>query len=443
MAERAVQTALRLGATEAEAYLKSARTTQVEFTDTVDNTKTNELSGIGIRVALGKKTAIYSTSILDDAEVDRAAGVAVKIARVAPEDPHWQRMNDEFGHAPAKGFYDEAVEKLQIEDVVERLTLAIDRIRDFDERVRPSQGSLAMTVSSVFIANDHGTSHELRDTRFRYSIRATADEGGLKSSGSAGQEARFWRDIDFEGQALEAARKARDFLRSDSIPSCKTSIIVRNRIFAGILGVMLSDPINGGWVTTGRSPLSGKLGVRLAPEQVSITDDGLMNGGWQTKPFDDEGHPTQRTPIIQNGILKGFLHNVYTALQMNVDSTGNAQRPSYSAAPEPAPNNLILEPGKLSKEEIIRETKEGIFVEETIGEWLSNPINGSLTATVTHGYLVENGDLTKPVKEVIFSGDFYKILEGGIDALGKDLANYENCYSPTVKLANLTIIGKR
>lgn len=111
-------------------------------------------------------------------------------------------------------------------------------------------------------------------------------------------------------------------------------------------------------------------------------------------------------------------------------------------APQPLPNNLILNPGKASSEEMIQETKKGIYIEETIGEWLSNPVSGNLNATVTHGYLVENGELAEPIKGVVISGNFYEVLRNGIEMIGNDLRNREQFYSPTVKLTQLTIAGE-
>jgi PmbA protein len=93
-------------------------------------------------------------------------------------------------------------------------------------------------------------------------------------------------------------------------------------------------------------------------------------------------------------------------------------------------------------EEIIRETKHGIFIEETIGEWLSNPVSGNLNATVTHGYCVENGELSEPIKGVVISGNFYELLKKGIESVGDDLRNSSENYSPTVKLAELTFAGE-
>lgn len=442
LAERAVRKAHELGATEAEAYVERARTVRVEFAERIDNFKTTESLGIGLRVVLGKKIAIYSTSVLNEAEIDKAAVKAIKIAQVAPEDPNWKQMNKKFGSASAQGYYDEAVETLETSEIVENLASAISHMKSIDKRVKPTAGSLTTSVSNVSIINSHNQSSDRKETSVSVSIHAAAEEADLRSTGNAHQEVRFWKEINLEDQAAKAVEKAVKFLKAKAISSCNTSVIIENSIFANMMGFMLNTSVNANSVQKGMSPLANKLGTQIALEDITITDNGLMQGGWQTRPFDDEGHPTQKTPIIERGALRNYLYDTYTALRDGVESTGNARRLNYSMAPEPALSNLILEPGKASVEEIVRETKNGVYVEDTIGEWLSDPVSGSLSATVTHGYLIENGKLTQPIKGVIISGNFYEILKNGIEILGNDLKNNMQCYSPTVKLAQLTIAGK-
>jgi predicted Zn-dependent protease len=96
----------------------------------------------------------------------------------------------------------------------------------------------------------------------------------------------------------------------------------------------------------------------------------------------------------------------------------------------------------LSPDEIISETKTGVFVEEVIGDWLSNPVSGNLNATISHGYLVKNGELARPIKGVVISGNFYELLKTGFESIGNDVRNNGNSYSPTVKLAGVTIAGE-
>ena len=441
-AELTVKKALGIGATEAEAYVQKVRTIRVEFSETIENFKTVESIGMNLRVALGKKTAMYSTSILDESEISEAAAKAVKIAKVAPEDPHWKHMNKKFGKASAEGCYDSTLENLDYQKIIETLISAINRMKGYDKRVKPTRGSFSTSMSNVSIANSYNENCERRETHISVLMSTKAEEAKMKSTGTEYQEARSWKEIDFEDLAVKAAEKAVKFLRAKPISSCKIPVIIRNQIFANILGVILSGPINADWVQKGRSPLSNKLGTQIASETIEIVDDGIMPGGWRTKPFDDEGHPTQRTPVIEDGVLKNYLYDTYTALKDDVESTGNAQRLRYWMNPQPAPNNLILKPREASPEEIICGTKRGIYIEDTIGEWLSNPVSGNLNATVTHGYLVENGELTEPIKGVVISGDFYEIFKNGIEIIGNDLRNNMQNYSPTVKLTQLTIAGK-
>ncbi len=442
LGEVAVKKALSMGATEAEAYLQKAKITRVEFAEAIESLKTVESMGIGLRVALGKKVAIYSTSMLNENEINEAVAKAVKIARVAPEDHYWKHMNKKFGKGSAEGYYDNRLETLDYDEIVETLASAVDAMKGYDKRVKPTRGILTISISNISIANSYNENSERSETGVTVWMTTKAEEAGMKSTGNEHQEAKFWKEINFENLAVKAAERAIKFLKAKPISSGKMSTIIRNKIFANILGVILSGPINADWVQKGRSPLSNKLGTQTASENINVVDDGIMRRGWHTKPFDDEGHPTQRTPIIEKGIIKNYLYNTYTALKENVESTGNAQRLRYWMNPQPSPSNLILKSGQASTEEMIHETKRGIYVEETIGEWLSNPISGNLNATVTHGYLVKDSELAEPVKGVVISGNFYEILKDGIEIIGNDLRNSMQNYSPTVKLAQMTIAGE-
>ncbi|RLI09958.1 hypothetical protein DRO42_02850 [Candidatus Bathyarchaeota archaeon] len=133
LAELAVKKALRMGATEAEAYLQRAETIRVEFAEEIESFKTIDSMGISLRVALGRKIAIYSTSILDESEISEAAAKALKIAQVAPEDPEWRRLNSRFGEAPAEGYRDDALETLDYGEIVEKISSATALVKDHDK----------------------------------------------------------------------------------------------------------------------------------------------------------------------------------------------------------------------------------------------------------------------------------------------------------------------
>ena len=442
LAELAVRKALSLGASEAEAYVRRAKTIRVEGAEEIEHLKTVKSSGIGLRVALGKRIAMYSTSILDEGEIEEAVARAVKIAKVSPEDPHWKHMNRNFGKSPAEGYYDKTLETLDYQEIVEKFVSAINIVKDYDKRLSLGSNSLDIGIGNISIANSYNESCERKETQVALLISTKAREAGMESSGNVSQQKRFWEEIDFEETAVGAAERSLKFLKAKPIPSGKMPVIIRNKVFPSILGALLVGPINADWVQKGRSPLADKLGAQIASEDINIVDDGLMHGGLRTRPFDDEGHPTQITPIVEEGVLKNFLYDTYTALKDDVESTGNASRNYSQMTPQPSPHNFILKPGEATAEDIIQETRQGIYIVDTIGEWLSDPISGNLNATVTHGNLVKNGELTDPIKGVVLSGSFYELLKDGIELIGNDLINAGQYYSPTVKLTQLTIAGK-
>jgi PmbA protein len=447
VADSAVKKAIRAGATEAEAYVQRTNTVFVTFTDRIESLKTVESTGIGLRVAVGKKIAVHSTSVLSQEEMDEVSLNAVKIARVAPEDSRWKYFNKDFGKTPVEGCYDKNLQNPDYGEITETLMSAVGCMKDYDKRVKPTRGFLTVALENVSIANSYRENCERKGTEVSVYLTAKVEEGGMNSTGAEEQQARTWKEIRFEDLATKTAEKAVKYLKAKPIPSGKMSVVIRNQVFASVLGIFLSGAINADWVQTGRSPLTGKLGKQVASENVGVVDDGVMPGGLSTRPFDDEAHSTQTTPVIDKGVLRNYLYDTYTALQDDVESTGNAGKLGYWTKPQPTPSNLMLKPGKAKPEEIVRETKRGLYIDQTIGEWLSNPISGNLNATVTHGFLIQSGREAQPVNGVIISGNFFELFKGGVEMIGNDPRSSVgmagvSVYSPTVKLSQLTVAGK-
>ncbi|MBC7091382.1 MAG: TldD/PmbA family protein [Nitrososphaeria archaeon] len=442
LAEKAVKRVLELGASEAEAYFHSEKVFWIEFDDKIECFKVTESNGLGLRAALGKKVASYSTSNISLEEIDEAAERVVRIAKVTPEDLEWRHFNMSFSKSDARGYYDESVEEIGYEDVVEKVNMAIERIREYSSMVKPARGILTISTTRTGIVNCYDGEFERRETGVVAWVRAKAEDGLEKSIGSEHIETRFWKNVNLEELASKAAENALNFLKAKPIESCRIPVIFRNDVFASILGTMLSGPITAEWVQKNRSPLAGKLEKKIACDRITLVDDGIMYGGVRTRPFDDEGYPTQKTYVIEKGLLKNYLYDTYTSLKDNVKSTGNAVRGGYWTPPQTAPSNLILMPGDSSLEEMVKETSRGLLVEDVIGEWLSNPVSGNLNATVTHAYLIEKGEPTIPVKGVMVSGDFYKMILEDVEMVGKDVRNMGQYYSPTIKFREITVAGK-
>lgn len=442
IAELAIAKALNLGATEAETYVRCSKKIQIAFSTKVEDVKTTESTGLSIRTILGRRVASYSTSILGEREVGEAAERSLKIAKVAPEDPDWRSLNRRYGKSRVNGVFDKTIETLAYDEIIEQVCSAIKVMRESDSRVKPTRGMLAINTTRTSVANSHGDAAERKSTYSSASVNVKAQEAGLESTGGEHIETRSWNEIDLISMAESAVEKAVGYLGAEPISGKEMPVILRNQVAASLMGVMLSSPINAKTVQQGGSPFAGKLGERIAAENINVLDIGAMPNGFGSSPFDDEGHPTQNTPVIRRGVMSNFLYDSYTAQKEGRESTGNAWRSGYSTPPNPAPSNLVLERGIAEFDEILQETRMGLYVEETIGEWLSNPVSGNLNATVTHGYLIEEGELSKPVKGVILAGNYHEVLKEGFDDIGNDLRNIGNYYSPTVKVCKLTIAGE-
>src|SRR5208282_575135 len=210
-------------------------------------------------------------------------------------------------------------------------------------------------------------------------------------------------------------------------PMVATSIL--EHIFEGV---------NGDSVYRGASFLAGKLGQKIAGANVTIIDDGTIPGGFGTSPFDGEGVPTRRTVVIENGVLKSYLLNTYTAKKLGLQTTGNASR-SLAGTPGIGPGNFFLKAGAKSMQEIIGEIKEGLFVTEFLGFGV-NLVTGDFSRGAS-GLWIENGELTFPVEEITVAGNLKDMLFN-VEEIGKDLQFRAAIASPTLRIDGMTVAGE-
>jgi PmbA protein len=200
----------------------------------------------------------------------------------------------------------------------------------------------------------------------------------------------------------------------------------------------IAGAANGDAVFKKSSFLASKLGQKIAPAHVSIVDDGLRKRGLATSPFDGEGVPTRRTSIVEGGVLKAFLYDAFTARKAKTKTTGNASR-GYQSLPAIGVNNLVLEPGKKSPEEIIKEIPNGFYVTAMLGRG-ANTVTGEYSRGA-NGLWIENGELKQPVQEVTVAGNLTDMLQQ-LDAIGSDLTFHGSTGASTIRFQELTVSGE-
>jgi PmbA protein len=198
------------------------------------------------------------------------------------------------------------------------------------------------------------------------------------------------------------------------------------------------EGVNGDSVYRGASFLAGKLGQKIAGDNVNIIDDGTIVGGFGTSPFDGEGVPTRRTVVIENGVLKSYLLNTYTAKKLRLQTTGNASR-GLAGTPGIGPGNYFLQPGPKTPKELISGIKEGLYVTEFLGQGV-NLVTGDYSRGAS-GQWISGGEFTYPVEEITVAGNL-KELFFNISEIANDLEFRGSVAAPTIRVDGLTVGGE-
>jgi PmbA protein len=438
--ERGVKLGEKMGASEVEAYgiLYSIR--EVNFTEKIESTRAAIFTGLGIRLALGKRLGFYSSSQVNERGIKQAVKRALTMAKVAQPDQDWISFPTTFGEATVANIYDRNIKSVTLGTLSEKAVDVMDGVHDFDKRTTITRGSIVASEERVAISNSYHCELERKSTYASASVTVTAEEVGKKGQSSESWQRRAWQEIENLELSWKASKRALEMMDAKPIGSGRTSVVWRNEVFAGILGIMFGRTLSADAIQKERSPWTEKNGETIASENVYVFDEGIKDAGLGTREFDDEGCPQQDTPLITRGVLVNYLYDNYTANKEGKASTGNASR-SYRSIPTPSVNNLTLKPGTAKLEELIRDTKRGLYIHEVIGDWLSNPISGNLSATVTNGYLIEKGELTQAVKGVIVSANFFILIQDEASLIADDIENSGSTYAPSVKMQNINITG--
>ena len=448
--------ALKAGATDAEAvvYEGDEFSTRVRLGQ-VETLKESGSRAVGLRVfiASGKanRTASTSSSDFSAESIDRLVSGAVTLARITSEDP--------FAGLPEEGEFgqhDVAAQHLYFDDV--NLQPPADRIRiardveaaamAFDTRIQNSGGGdFDAATSHKIMMNSRGFTGEYRRSYCGFSAQPIAhDADGKMQRNYWYSNARTTRLLeDPVAIGHEAARRALRRLGARRVPTQQAPVVFSPEIARSIIGDIF-DAANGDAIYRHATFFADMLGQRVAGENITVIDDGTLvfdhpgnikTGGFGTSPFDGEGLPTRRTVLVENGILKNYVMNTYTARKLGLASTGNASR-SLASNPGIGAGNFFLSPGTLTPEQIIGDVKSGLYVTEVMGFGV-NLVTGDYSQGAA-GLWIENGELAYPVEEITIAGNL-KDMYQNISAIGNDLVFRSASAAPTLRIEGMTIAG--
>jgi PmbA protein len=311
---------------------------------------------------------------------------------------------------------------------------------NFDPRIRNSDGvSFDASTGYKVLANSLGFVGDYQRSGCSVAAIPIAQaENGTMQRDYWYSSARTLARLDSpESVGKEAARRTLRRLGARKIPSTKVPIVFDAENARSLLEAIF-DAVNGDAIYRQSSFLEGKLGEKIAAENVTVVDDGTIPGGFGTSPFDGEGVPSRRTMVIEKGVLKSYLLNTYTARKLGLQTTGNAAR-SLAGNPGIGYGNFYLEKGGRSAQQIIADIKEGLYVIDLLGFGV-NLVTGDYSRGAT-GIWIENGELTYPVEEITVAGNLKEMLNN-IVGIGSDLEFRSALASPTLRIDGMTIAGE-
>jgi PmbA protein len=421
LARRATDAATAAGATEAEAWAEGGRSREVRVhAGEVESLTEASGRGVGVRAWIGARTGYAYGTDLSDSGLAGLAEAAVGAARVADEDESSAAPEPSGDPAEIPGLRTDGVATTETPEVID-LAKRIERAAlDRDPRVSGVEEVVYIDEdSSAAIATSRGVSGAFEASVAYSFLQAMATEDSEVQTGLGFGVARSPGDLDADEIGAEAGDESSSMLGATKPASRTCPVVLSDRVaasFAGFIGgALCADEVQ-----RGRSPFADRLGDDLASQALRLADDGTDPGGLASAPFDGEGTPRGRTPLLRDGKLLAYLHDSYTARRGAATSTGNAARASYRSPPSVSTSNLMIEPGELPLDALVERVGDGVYVTEVAGLHSGvNPVTGRYSVGAT-GKAIRDGALAEPLREFTIAGDLLSTL-AAVQAVGSEV----------------------
>jgi PmbA protein len=416
---------------ESEIYLEKEEGLDLDIQkDRVGFAKKVYSLGLGIRVIVdGRMGFAYTTNLgLMDETVEKAADNA----RANLSDENF-KFASESSYPEVKDIYDKRAEYPDLEEAVDFGKLLVSTA--LEEGCQPTSGGYAMGYKESILLNSHGVECKNSSTMFSGFLSVNALDGERVSTAHESHSS-CQMELDPEKIAEEACRVALASRGGGPVETGNMMVVLDHHAAAGLLSTFTSA-INGDNVQRGRSIYAGKEGQKVAGDGLHIYDDGTVRGGLYSSHGDGEGTPSQRTTLIEDGVLQNFIYDIYTAQKGNIESTGNGMRMSFSDMPSVSLSNLLVE---FENYRDISEVQEGCMVTDVLGAHTANPISGDFSVEVMNAFLIENGEIKNPIKKAMLSGNIFETLQDakGLSGEKRQLGPF---VLPRLLCSSLRVVG--
>ncbi len=414
-------TALRKGGDWADLFLEETLTNRAQLSDrSIKNIAQHQMAGAGLRVVSNLKEYYgYTNDLSEFGLLKIARELSDAVARNIQRKP----IAIEKAFTPSLHPPKRLPQTITWNQKIGLLRQADEIGRGVSDKIVQVNVDYMDEVQRIFIANSDGVLKEDTRTRGRFSLSAVASDGEQKQVGYEAPGAQkgfeFFESLDIPQMARETGESAVRMLSADYAPQGRMSVIIDSGFGGVIFHEACGHLLEASAVAKKATVMAGKLGQDIAAPCVSAVDDGTLANEWGSLNIDDEGIPTRRNLLIENGILKSYLVDRLNGERIGLASTGSSRRQSYRFSPTSRMNNTYILPGSDHLEDMIQTTDYGLYAKK-MGGGSVNPATGEFNFSVTEGYLIKNGKIVAPIRGAVLIGRGEEILKK-IDRVGNNL----------------------
>ena len=452
--QRVLQAAVSSGADYAELFAENTVNHTIDMiANKVDAIKDTVVAGAAVRVYKGLRSVMASTVDTTEEGLIRCAKQAADALGEGTAQIDIVLKERLYGDIHPIRIVPQSVSNREKVAVLKEGYFAA---KEYADSITQVTGTLLDVDHNILIANTEGIYAQDRQIRTRMMISAVAERNGETQTGGCRPGARMgmelFEKIDPKSVGIEAARQAVTMAGAGYCPAGVMPVAIDNGFGGVIFHEACGHSLEASSVAYGLSQFTGKLGEKIANEKVTAIDDGTIPNAWGSINFDDEGTPSAKNVLIENGVLKSYMIDKMGGRRMGMKPTGNARRQSYAYTPTSRMTNTYIAPGTDKNEDIIASIEYGLYAKE-MGGGSVNPTTGEFNFAVNEGYLIRNGKICEPVRGASLVGKGSEVIQN-IDMVGMDMQMGQgmcgsssgnvptNVGQPMVRVSSITVGGR-
>jgi len=429
---------------EAEAVITQDLETQIKVSKgQVEQLSQSSARGLGVRVIDGGRTGYAYTSDFSDDGIEQTWRTALELAAVATPDKF--RTLPDARPIPEEDLeiWDDKLASVSAADKIDLLRRVEQAALDYDPRVILTDFcNYGDSISHFYLANSKGFASQYgRTTAYAFLDSIARGDDGVMTNAFGMGASNYFADLDPKAIGIEASEKAVSLLGGKPVPTQVATVVFDYFVGAQILGALAAALSAEAWQKK-RSFLMDKMGQQVGSDMVTLMDNGRLKRGLASAPFDAEGVPTSATRLVDEGVLQNLTYDSYSAHKAGVKSTGNAQRAGHRSLPMLGPSNFYMQPGNVSRDEIIAGVEKGLYVISVMQTGGIDPITGDCSMGA-NGLWIENGKIVGPVGGVTVATTLNDFLNN-VTQVGNDLhmvPMFGTIGVPTLRVDNVMIGG--